>query len=285
MIGSTLTYAEWLPEPGQAKGVEIDIDGRYIGIRYPMDSHVVGDAKESLRQLIPLLQRKQDRSWREGIEKNIAEWHRILDDRAGQEFGNGLNPQYVTAELSPRLPEGCIITSDAGSPTNWWARHLTLRKGMQASLSGNLATMGGAVPYAIGAKFAYPERPVIALFGDGAFQMNGMLEMITVKRYLDRLSNGPLVFVVYNNQDLNQVTWEQRAMAGDAWDEALSADGPVVLEFKVDQEVPPMPPHIKKELGKKAAKSWVKDPERVGLVEHGAKQKMAEYYEKLPGRD
>lgn len=319
MIGTSFTYAEWLPDPGQARGVEIDIDGRYIGIRYPMDAHVVGDAKETLRELIPLLQRKQDRSWREKIEGNINEWHRVLEDRANQQF-DSLNPQYVTAELSPRLPDGAIVTGDAGSPTNWWARHLTLRDGMQASLSGTLATMGPGVPYAIAAKFAYPERPVIAMVGDGAFQMNGMNEMITCLRYLDRLNVGPLIFTVFNNEDLNQVTWEQRALAGDpkypgsqwipsipyadyanliglkgiycddpkkvdaAWDQALSANGPVVLEFKTDQEVPPLPPHIKYQQGKKAAKSWLSDPERAGLLEHGFRQKMVEFYEKLPGR-
>lgn len=319
MIGTSFTYAEWLPEPGQARGVEIDVDGRYIGIRYPMDAHVVGDAKETLRQLIPMLKRKRDRSWRKQIERNIAEWQRVLEDRAGQQF-DSLNPQYVTAELSPRLPDGCILTADAGSPTNWWARHLTLRKGMQASLSGTLATMGPGVPYAIAAKFAFPARPVIAMVGDGAFQMNGMNEMITALRYLDRLGGAPLIFTVFNNQDLNQVTWEQRALAGDpkymgsqwipdipyadyakliglegiycedpkkvgaAWDEALSANRPVVLEFKTDQEVPPLPPHIKKEQGTKAVKAWLRDPERMGLAERGFRQKMVEFYEKLPGR-
>lgn len=319
MIGTSFTYAEWLPDPGQARGVEIDIDGRYIGIRYPMDAHVVGDAKETLRELIPLLERKQDRSWREKIEANIAEWHRILEDRSAQQF-DALNPQYVTAELSPRLPDGAILSGDAGSPTNWWARHLTLRAGMQASLSGTLATMGGGVPYAIAAKFAHPDHAVIAMVGDGAFQMNGMNEMITCLRYRDRLSNGPLIFAVFNNEDLNQVTWEQRALAGDpkypgtqwipsipyadyanligltgiycdkkervddAWDQALATNGPVLLEFKTDQEVPPLPPHIKKEQGKKAAKAWLKDPERAGLAEHGFRQKMVEFYEKLPGR-
>ena len=206
MVGTSFPYAEWLPDEGQARGVEIDIDGRMIGIRYPMDAHLVGDAKETLKALIPLLHRKEDRSWREKIEKDVREWNDICARRAGQSFGGVINPESVAAELSPRLPDRVILTADSGSGTNWWARHLKLRNGMQASLSGTLATMGPGVPYAIAARFAYPDRPVIAFVGDGAFQMNGMNEMITVKRYMDRLAGGPpFIFCIFNNQDLNQV--------------------------------------------------------------------------------
>jgi pyruvate dehydrogenase (quinone) len=322
MIGSSFPYAEWLPDEGSARGVEINIDGSLIGMRYPMEAHLVGDSKETLKQLIPLLRRKEDRSWREEIEKNVRTWNRIMADRAGQSFGGLVNPQAVAAELSPRLPDGAILTSDSGSATNWWARHIALRDGMRASLSGTLATMGPGTPYAIAARFAYPDRPVICFEGDGAFQMNGMNEMITVKRYLGRLGGpAPFIFCVFNNQDLNQVTWEQRAMAGDpkfpgsqvipdvpyhryaellglrgiycddpgqvgkAWDEALASDTPVILEFKTDPEVPPLPPHIMKEQAKKSAKAALHDPERMGLAARGFRQKLAEYYEKLPGRD
>jgi pyruvate dehydrogenase (quinone) len=322
MIGSSFPYAEWLPDEGSARGVEINIDGSLIGMRYPMEAHLVGDSKETLKQLIPLLRRKEDRSWREEIEKNIRTWNRIMADRASQSFGGLVNPQAVAAELSPRLPDGAILTSDSGSATNWWARHIAMRDGMQASLSGTLATMGPGTPYAIAARFAYPDRPVICFEGDGAFQMNGMNEMITVKRYLDRLGGPPpLIFCVFNNQDLNQVTWEQRAMAGDpkfpgsqnipdvpyhkyaellglrgiycdqpgevgkAWDEALASDVPVVLEFRTDPDVPPLPPHIMKDQAKKSVKAALHDPERMGLAARGFRQKLAEYYEKLPGRD
>jgi pyruvate dehydrogenase (quinone) len=321
MIGTSFPYSEWLPDEGQARGVEIDIDGRMIGVRYPMDAHLVGDAKETLRLLIPLLRRKEDRSWRERIEKDVREWNRICEKRADQHFGGLINPQAVASELSPRLPDRSIVTADSGSGTNWWARHLKLRQGMRASLSGTLATMGPAVPYAIAARFAHPDRPVIAFVGDGAFQMNGMNEMITVKRYLDRMAGSPpLIFCVLNNQDLNQVTWEQRAMGGDpkypgsqdipdvpyakyaeliglkgvhceapkkvgdAWDEALAADRPVVLEFKVDPEIAPIPPHIMLEQGKKAAKAAVHDPERAGIAARGMRQKLTEFAERLPGR-
>jgi pyruvate dehydrogenase (quinone) len=319
MIGTSFPYAEWLPPEGQARGVEIDIDGRYVGIRYPMDAHLVGDSRETLRALLPLLERKSDRAWRKDIEENVDEWWRILDRQAHQQFGNGVNPQRVAWELSSRLPDGAILAADSGSGTNWWARQLKVRKGMQASLSGTLATMGPGTPYAIAAKFAYPGRPVIAFIGDGAFQMNGMNEMLTVKRYRDRLSGSPLIFTIFNNQDLNQVTWEERAMAGDpkftgsqwlpnfpyaeyarlagltgiycddadavgsAWDKALAADGPVMLEFKTDPQVPPLPPHVMKSQAKKAVKAWIKDPERAGLLQHGFRQKLAQVYESLPG--
>jgi pyruvate dehydrogenase (quinone) len=322
MVGTSFPYAEWLPEEGSAKGVEIDIDGSMIGMRYPVQAHVVGDAKETLKLLNPMLRRKEDRSWREQIEKNVRMWDRIMADRAAQSWDGLVNPQAVAQELSPRIPDGAILTTDSGSGTNWWARHMKIRGGMQASLSGTLATMGPGVPYAIAARFAYPDRPVIAFEGDGAFQMNGMNEMITVKRYIDRLGGRPpFIFCVFNNQDLNQVTWEQRAEAGDpkfrgsqyipdvpyhkyaellglrgiycdkpdmvgaAWDEALASDVPVVLEFKTDPDVPPLPPHIKKDLGKKSAKAELHDPEKVSLARHGFRQKMVEYYEKLPGRD
>jgi pyruvate dehydrogenase (quinone) len=323
MIGTSFPYAEWLPDEGTARGVEINIDGRLIGTRYPMDAHLVSDSAETLRALIPLLDRKQDRAWREQIEKNVRTWNRVLDDRASQEFAQHVvNPQAVAHHLSPRLPDGAILTADSGSATNWWARYLKLRQGMRASLSGTLATMGPGVPYAIAARFAYPDRAVIAFVGDGAFQMNGMNEMITVKRYADRLGGyPPLVFCVFNNQDLNQVTWEQRAMAGDpkfmgsqsipdvpyakyaellglrgiyceessrigdAWEQALSSDRPVVLEFKVDQDIAPIPPHIMKSQAEKTARAMLHEPERVGIGVRGFRQKMVEFYEKLPGRD
>ena len=321
VIGSSFPYAEWLPEEGQARGVQIDTDGTMIGTRYPMEAHVVADARETLTALMPRLHRKQDRAWREKIEDDVREWDRVLEDRAAQQFDQ-INPESIAHELSSRLPEDSILTCDTGSITNWWARHLKIRDGMEASLAGTLASMGPGTPYAVSAKLAHPDRPVIAFVGDGAFQMNGMAEMITVKRYLDRLSGSPLVFAVFNNADLNQVTWEQRAMAGDpkfpgsqdipdvpyaeyakllgleglvcddqtkvgeTWDRALAADRPVVIDFKVDAEVPPIPPHIKTEQAKKAAKAIAKgDPEGTGVVEVGFRQKLVEFYEKLAGRD
>src|SRR5204862_3133692 len=214
MVGTSFPYSEFLPKEGQARCVEIELEASRIGIRYPVDAPLLGDAKETLKALNPMLERKQDRSWREQIEQQVAEWWRVGEDRAMQD-GDPMNPQRVVWELSQRLPEDAIVTADSGSSTNWFARDLKLKKGNLASLSGTLATMGPGVPYAIAAKFAHPDRPVIALVGDGAFQMLGMNEMLTVKRYMDRWSDKRLIFCVVNNQDLNQVTWEQRVMEGD----------------------------------------------------------------------
>jgi pyruvate dehydrogenase (quinone) len=279
MVGSSFPYSEFLPEEGAAKGVQIDIDGRMIGIRYPMDVHLVGDSKLTLQALLPHLRRKEDRAWRSQVEDGVAKWWRLMEDRAMQD-ADPLNPQRVFFELSPRLPDDCIVSADSGSSANWYARDVKLRKGMMGTLSGTLATMGPGVPYAIAAKFAHPNRVAIALVGDGAFQMNGMNELITISKYWRRWEDPRLVVLVLHNNDLNQVTWEQRAMEGDpkflasqelpdfpyaryaqliglegirvdnpddvgaAWDKALAADRPCVLEAITDPEVPPLPPHI-----------------------------------------
>jgi len=317
MVGTSFPYAEWLPKEGQARGVEIDLKGDMIGIRYPMDALLVGDAKDTLQALLPKLRRKEDRGWREGIEASVAEWWRVIERQAYLEF-EGVNPQRVAWELGQRLPDGVILTADSGSSTTWWARFMRLRKGMMASLSGNLATMGPGMPYAIGAKFAYPDRPVVAFVGDGAFQMNGMNELITVKRYHEMWPNQTFVVCVFNNQDLNQVTWEQRAMAGDpkfiasqalpdvpyhryaemlgfmgilcerdadvgaAWDAALNAGRPALLDMRVDQNVPPVPPHVTREQAKMMMKSLKGDPERTSIVMEGAVEKWQEFRESIP---
>jgi pyruvate dehydrogenase (quinone) len=313
MVGTSFPYSEWLPQPGQARGVQIDIDGKMIGIRYPMEVNLVGDSKETLRSLIPHLRRKQDRSWREGIERNVERWWEILDNRA-MEDAQPLNPQKVYHELSPRLPDLCILTADSGSATNWWARQLKLRDGMQAALSGTLATMCPGVPYALAAKFAYPDRPVIASVGDGAMQMLGINALIDVAKYWHRWSDPRLIVLVLNNQDLNQVTWEQRVLAGDpklqasqnlpdfpfaryaemlgfkgirvdnpddvapAWEEALGADRPVVYEAITDPEVPPLPPHIRFEQATSLAQAMAKgEPHTMRIAMQSLKGKLQEF--------
>jgi pyruvate dehydrogenase (quinone) len=319
MVGTSFPYAEWLPEEGQARCVEVDIDARMIGIRYPADVPLVGDSKETLAALIPLLDRKADRSWREQIEQNVKTWWRVVDDRAHEET-SPMNPRRVLWELSSALPDDAVVVADSGSSTNWWARDLRLRKGMMASLSGTLATMGPAVPYAIAAKFAYPERAVVAVLGDGAFQMGGMAELLTVKRFWEshlRPGAAPLVFCVFNNQDLNQVTWEQRVLSGDPrnpatqqipdfpyakygelvgfkglrcedgeqiagmWKEALSTtDTPVLCEVVTDRETPPLPPHINLEQARKMAGAVAKgDEDRVGIMRKSLKGKLEELKE------
>ena len=307
MVGSSFPYSEFLPEEGAARGVQIDIDARMIGIRYPMDVNLIGDSRETLRALLPLLERKSDRGWQEKIASGIEDWWELMDRRA-HEDADPINPQRVFWELSPRLPDNCILSADSGSAANWFARDLKLRAGMMASLSGTLATMGPGVPYAIAAKFTHPDRPAIALVGDGAMQMNGLNELITIGKYWKRWSDPRLVVLVLNNRDLNQVTWEQRAMQGDpmypgtqqipdfpyaryaelvglrgvrvddpdglgaAWDEALSADRPAVLEAIVDPDVPPLPPHITFEQAKHFAQATVGDPRRAEIIRQSFRQ-------------
>jgi pyruvate dehydrogenase (quinone) len=313
MVGSSFPYSEWLPEPGQARGVQIDLDGRLVGMRYPMEVNLVGDAAETLRALLPLLRRKEDRGWREQLEAEIDRWWRILGERAHQD-ADPVNPQRVFHELSSRLPDRCILTADSGSATNWWARHLKLRDGMTAILSGTLATMCPAVPYALAAKFAHPDRPVVAAMGDGAFQMLGVNALMDIGRYRDRWSSQQLVICVLHNDDLNQVTWEQRVMAGDpkldasqvlpdfayadyarmlglegirvdrpedigeAWDRALGAGRPALLEVVTDPEVPPLPPHIRAEQAKGMASALLAgDPAGKEMVKESVKGKLAEF--------
>ncbi|MFC0251826.1 thiamine pyrophosphate-requiring protein [Massilia consociata] len=279
MVGSSFPWAEYLPPEGQARGVQIDRDGRMLGLRYPMEANLVGDAKATLRALIPLLERKQERGWREQVEKSVADSWRELGEKA-LEPAEPVNPQRVFTELSARLPENVILAGDSGSASAWFALHLRLRRGMLASLSGGLATMGSAVPYAFAAKLAHPDRPVIALAGDGAMQMNGINGLMSIAWHRERWANPTLVVLVLNNRDLNFVTWEQRGMGGEpkyeasqelpdfsyaayarmlgldgeriddpealgaAWDRALAAGRPFVLEVVVDANVPPLPPHV-----------------------------------------
>jgi pyruvate dehydrogenase (quinone) len=312
MVGSSFPYSEWLPPEGQARGVQIDIDGRMLGIRYPMEVNLVGDSASSLRALIPLLRRKEDRGWRDGIEHEVARWWEILDAVA-HEPADPLNPQLLFHELSPRLPDNAILTSDSGSATNWWARHLRLREGMKTALSGTLATMCPAIPYALAAKFAYPDRPVIACLGDGATQMLGINALIDIAHYADRWPNKQLVVLVLHNNDLNQVTWEQRVLSGDpklevsqdlpdfpyaryaellglagirvdapdqvagAWDDALSAGRPALIEAITDPEIPPLPPHIRFEQASKMAQALAKgEPHGARIMRNSLKGKVDE---------
>ena len=214
MVGSTFPYGEFLPEEGKARGVQIDIDGRNLGLRYPMEVNLAGDAAETLRALLPLLTPATDTAWRDRIATHRSEWAR-LESRRAAVSANPINPELVFTELSPRLPDRCILSGDAGTATNWLARHLVMRRGMKFALSGSLATMGPAVPYAIAAKFAFPDRVAIAMTGDGAMQMNGLNELLTVAKYWKRWSDPRIVFLVLNNRDLNQVSWEMRIESGD----------------------------------------------------------------------
>jgi pyruvate dehydrogenase (quinone) len=317
MVGSSFPYSEFLPRPGKARGVQIDLDGRMLNIRYPMELGLVGDAKETLKELLPLLRHKTDRSWREQIEEEVRDWWTLMEQRAMLD-ADPINPQRLFWELNKYLPDDAIVSADSGSAANWFARDLKLKPSHLASLSGTLATMGPGVPYAIAAKFAHPNRPAVALVGDGAMQMNGMAELITAAKYHQRWQDPRLVVLVLNNRDLNQVTWEQRAMEGDpknpatqnipdvryadfarmigldgvrietpdriesAWDEAFSADRPFVIDAVTDPEVPPLPPHITVEQAKKFMHALRGgDPHARELITESFKQKILEF---LPGR-
>jgi len=308
MVGSSNPYTEGLPQEGKARGVQIDLDGGRLSLRYPMEVNLQGDSAETLRALIPLLERKADRSWRQDLERQVADWWRTLDEQAMRD-APPINPQRVFHELSPRLPDGCLIAGDCGSSTVWLARYLKMRRGMKIALTGTLATMGSAVPYAIAGKFAYPDRPAVAILGDGAMQMLGNNALITVAQYWRQWSDPRLVILALNNRDLNYVTWEQRVMEGEpkfpasqdlldvpfaryaellglrgirvetpeavgpALDEALAADRPVVLEALTNADVPPLPPRLMPRQAEKLQEALSKgDPEARGARE----QLMAE---------
>ena len=311
MVGTGFPYSEFLPKEGKARAVQIDIDPSMLSVRYPAEVNLHGDSAETLRLLLPLLKEKTDTDWREKIEKEVRDSYKLLEERA-LASANPINPQRVCHDLSPLLARDAIVTSDSGSCANWYARDLKVQRGQMYSLSGGLASMGAAVPYAIAAKFAHPDRPVIALVGDGAMQMNNMAELITVSKYWKRWKDPRWIVCVFNNQDLNQVTWEQRVMegnpkfeatqqipdvpyhrfgeliglkgiycddpdkVGEAWRTALAADRPVVLEFKTDPEVPPLPSHITLDQAKHFTETILRgDPNQAGIVKQAVKGLVA----------
>ncbi|GFN09951.1 thiamine pyrophosphate-requiring protein [Streptomyces microflavus] len=316
VIGSSFPYSQFLPELDQARAVQIDIDPHMIGLRYPFEVNLVGDARETLQRLLPRLHRKENRGWRNEGEENVTRWWEVMQRRAAVD-ADPINPEYVVHALDGKLPDDVILTADSGSAANWYARHLRLRGRMRGSLSGTLATMGPGVPYAIGAKFAHSDRPAIALVGDGAMQMNGMMEMVTAAKYHHEWSDPRLIVAVLNNGDLNQVTWEMRAMSGApqfeesqhlpdlpyaeiakhmgldgvrvekpkhveaAWDRALAADRPFVIDFRTDPAVPPIPPHASLDQIAAAASAVLQgDSDRGSMIKQGLKAKVQEM---LPG--
>jgi pyruvate dehydrogenase (quinone) len=315
-IGSNFPYTQFMPEFGQARAIQIDIDSRFIGMRYPYELNLVGSAGSTLKHLLPMIEHKSDRSWRQTVEKNVARWWDVMS-RSAMVDADPINPQRVFAEASEVLPDNVIISADSGSAANWYARNIKLRPGMRGSLSGTLATMGNGVPYMVGAKFSNPGRPAIAFVGDGAMQMNGINELITISKYWQEWRDPRLVVAVLHNNDLNQVTWEMRAMEGapafeesqslpdfpyasyatslgllgikvdrpegvvPAWEAALAADRPAVIDFVTDGSVPPIPPHATWEQISNAAKSVLAgDADRWDIVKEGVKTKMQDF---LPG--
>jgi pyruvate dehydrogenase (quinone) len=316
MVGSAFPYSEFLPEPGQARGVQIDIDGANVSLRYPMEFSLVGDSRQTLAALLPLLEQNGNASWRQSVEGHVAAWWKTLDERA-LESADPINPQRIFRELSLLLPHDVIMTGDSGSVANWYARDIRIRRGMMGSLSGGLASLGAATPYAVAAKMAYPHRPVIGFIGDGAMQMNGLNVMITVGKYWRQWADPRFIIMVLNNQDLNQVTWEERVQLGEgktpstqtipdfpyhryaeliglkgifcddperiaaAWQEALAADRPVILEFKADPNVPPLPPHITLKDARNFMSMMRSEPELGSVIRNSAKELLANI---LPGK-
>jgi pyruvate dehydrogenase (quinone) len=318
-VGSNFPYSQFLPEFGAARGVQIDVEPINLGLRYPYEVNLHGDAAATLRALLPLLERKTDRSWRAKVEDGVAAWWRTVEAEAHVAARRGVNPMLLFHELGDRLPANAIVAADSGSAANWYARNLRFRADTRGSLSGTLATMGPAVPYGIGAKFAHPDRPVIAFEGDGAMQMNGLAELITIAHYRERWADQRFVVAVLHNDDLNQVTWELRALGGSpkfapsqtipdvsyatfarqlglggitvddpadlgaAWDEALAADRPTVLDVRTDPDFPPIPPHATLEQVRNTAKALLHgDEDSRGVLSSGLRTKVREL---LPHRE
>ncbi|GAT02366.1 thiamine pyrophosphate-requiring protein [Mycolicibacterium fortuitum] len=312
-VGSNFPYTQFLPDLDQARAVQIDRSGAWIGMRYPYELNLVGDAKATLQALIPLLRRKSDRSWREHVEEHVSSWWTTVQ-RTAMTSADPVNPMRIFWEFSQRIPSNAIVTADSGSAANWYARHVKFPAGVRGSLSGTLATMGPGVPYAIGAKWAHPERPAIAFVGDGAMQMNGLAELITIAKYWHQWADPRLVVAVLHNNDLNQVTWEMRAMQnspkfpqsqdlpdvdyaafarslglhgtniddpdalGGAWDHALGADRPTVLDVRCDPDVPPIPPHATYDQAKSLVEAVLGgDEDAKGFIKQGVKQKLQQY--------
>lgn len=317
-VGSSFPYSQFLPDYDQARAVQVDLDGALIGMRYPYEVNLVGDARSTLRALLPMLEHKDDRSWRERIERDVARWWDVMDAEA-QVAANPVNPMRLFSEFSVRAPRDAIVTADSGTAADWYARQVRMRGEMRGSLSGTLASMGAALPYAIGAKFAHPDRPVVAFEGDGAMQMNGLAELLTVARYWREWQDPRLVVAVLHNNDLNQVTWELRSLGGTpdfvesqalpevsyadvaaamgiasititdpddlagAWGTALAADRPYLLDVHVDPDVPPIPPHADLQQMLDTAKALIKgDTSRWGVVKEGLRTKAQEL---LPHHD
>ncbi|MDN5872754.1 MAG: thiamine pyrophosphate-requiring protein [Sinobacteraceae bacterium] len=311
LVGTRFPYAEFLPQSGKARAVQIDIDAEALGLRYPTEVNLQGDAAATVAALGKRVARKTNRDWQDTLIKKTRAWWQLMAERADVS-ADPINPQKVFWSLNARLPDNVMLCSDVGSSTNWYARYLKIRRGMLGSVSGGLASMGNGIPYLLAAKFAYPDRPAIAMVGDGAMQMLGNQGLIGVAKYWREWADPRAVVLVLNNRDLNQVSWEQRIMEGDpkfetsqdlpdfaydqyaellglkglrmetpddvdtVWDQALAAECPVVINAYTDPDVGPLPPHIGFEQAKGFLSSMLKgDPEAVYVVKQSVKEMLA----------
>jgi pyruvate dehydrogenase (quinone) len=293
MVGTSFPYIEFLPEPGRARGVQLDLDPARIGLRYPVEAGVVGDSKRTLQALLPMLKRKEDRRFLHKAQQGMKEWHALMEER-GTRNDRPMKPQVVAWELGKRLSPTAIVSCDSGTVTTWWARHIPARRGQMYSLSGTLASMANGLPYTLAAQVAYPDRQCVAFVGDGAFSML-MAEFATAVKY-----ELPIKVVVVKNNTLGMIKWEQMvflgnpefacelqpidfaafaracggagftvddpARCGATLDEALAYPGPALVEAVVDPYVPPMPANITADQAAKFAESLLKGQPASGRI-------------------
>ena len=320
LLGTNYPYGQFLPETGQARAVQIDLKPEQMGLRYPTELNLWGDVKATLQVLIPLLDSKTDHSWQDTISEGMQRWESEMEAQALLEYDDGVNPRRVFHELNKRLPAQAIVTADAGTTADWYGHHIRLRRGMMGDLSGRLATMLAAMPYAEAAKFAYPDRPVVCTIGDGAFQMLGMNELITIKKYIKDWANQQFVIVVLHNDDLAQVSWEMRTEdanpvwstsqdlqtvdyagwaellgfkgirvksddeVGDAFDEAFSTPGVTLIDAYTSKNVPPLPPHISRTFALNTLKALLKgDPDAKEVIRDATEALLSEGVERVKG--
>jgi pyruvate dehydrogenase (quinone) len=313
LLGTNYPYGQFLPKTGSARAIQIDLKPEQLGLRYPTELNLWGDVKAVLAALVPLLEQKSDLSWQNSVSDGMLEWESEMKAQALAQYDDGVNPRRVFHELNARLPDRAIVTADAGTTADWYGHHIRLRNGMLGDLSGRLATMLAAMPYAVAAKFAYPDRTVVCTIGDGAFQMLGMNELITVKKYLERWENQQLIIIVLHNNDLTQVSWEMRTEDGNpvwrtaqdvdsvdfagwakllgfsgiqvhddddveaALDSAFANPGVTLIDAYTSRNVPPLPPHISREFATMTAKSLLKgDPFELAVIKDSAEALLTE---------
>jgi pyruvate dehydrogenase (quinone) len=293
MVGSSFPYLEFLPRPGEAKGVQIETDAKRIGLRFPVEVGLVGDSRRVLRELLPLLKRKEDRSFLEKAQKGVSDWQQIMIDRATRR-DVPMKPQVIAHELGMRLRDDAIVSCDSGTIATWWARHIPVRRGQMHSLSGNLATMANGLPYTLAAQIAYPQRQCVAFVGDGGFSML-MAEFATAVKY-----HLPVKIVIVKNGTLGQIKWEQMVFLGNpeygvelqpidfaaiahacggagftvedpadcgaVVDQFLNVQGPAILQAVVDPLEPPLPAKVTADQALKFAQSLARGEPNRGKI-------------------
>ncbi|RAN76283.1 thiamine pyrophosphate-requiring protein [Bacillus sp. SRB_336] len=320
-LGTNYPYSQFLPASGQARAIQVDLKPEQMGLRYPTELNLWGDVKATLAALIPHLASKTDLSWQEGIAEGMVEWENEVQAQAMLHYEDGVNPRRVYHELNKRLPPRAIVTCDAGSTADWYGHHIRLQRGMMGDLSGRLASMLAAMPYAVAAKFAFSERSVICTIGDGAFQMLGMNELITIKKYMQEWENPQFIIMVLHNNDLTQVSWEMRTEDANpvwetsqdvesidyagwadllgftgirvrsdddvaaAWDTAFATRGITLIDAYTSKNVPPLPPNITFEFAKNTGEALLKgDPSELGVLRDSAEALLSEGVERVKGK-